>query len=229
MQAADIMTSSVVAVGPETNVCEVAKLMLERGISAVPVVAADGHLLGILSEGDLMRRSELGTEKRRSWWLAMITDHATMAKEYTKASARKARDVMTAPVITVEETAPIDRIVGLLEQNHIKRVPVVREGRVIGIVSRANLLRVLASVSIEKVAGLDDKVIRTELMRELGRQPWWDGSLTNVSVSDGVVELTGFAETEEQRTAMRVAAERMPGVRDVHDNMIIRPRIVTYS
>jgi osmotically-inducible protein OsmY len=84
-------------------------------------------------------------------------------------------------------------------------------------------------VSIEKVAGLDDKVIRTELMRELGRQPWWDGSLANVSVSDGVIELTGFAESEEQRTAMRVAAERMPGVRDVHDNMIIRPRIVTYS
>jgi CBS domain-containing protein len=229
MRAADVMTTNVITVDPDRSVSDAAKLMLEHRISAVAVVAPGGEPLGILSEGDLMRRTELGTEKHRPWWLAMISDSATMARDYTKACARKVKDVMISPAITVEESTPIEEIVKVLEHNSIKRVPVVHEGRIVGIVSRADLLRILASVSVERSAALADTVIRAQLSKELNRQPWWDGSLVNISVSEGVVELTGFAATEEQRTALRVLAERMSGVRAVRDDMSVRQRVIGYS
>ena len=175
MKAADVMTDGVVSVDPDLLVEQVAKLMLERGISAVPVIGAHGQLLGIVSEGDLMRRSEIGTQKRRSWWLNLLSDKPTLAADYTKERARKARDVMTHPVVSVEASASLPDIVELLEKHKIKRVPVVSEGRVVGIVSRANLLRAFASRASKAPAAVatDDSAIRERLLKHLSRQPWW--------------------------------------------------------
>jgi CBS domain-containing protein len=231
MKAADIMTDNVVSVDPDLPVEDVAKLMLGQGISAVPVVGAHGQLIGIVSEGDLIRRSELGTQKRRSWWLDILTDKPTLAADYTKARARRTRDVMTHPVVSIAETTPIEEIVELLEKHHIKRVPVVRDGRVTGIVSRANLLRAFASRA-PKVApegASDDLAIRERLLKHLGRQPWWSDRIINVVVTDGTVHFWGFVESDEQRNAMRVAAENIPGVRKVKDHTTVDARVLSYG
>ena len=231
MKAADVMTESVISVDPNLPVEDVAKLMLARGISAVPVIGAHGQLAGIVSEGDLVRRSEIGTQKRQSWWLNMLTDKPTLAADYTKARARKARDVMTHPVVSVEASAPLSEIVELLEKHNIKRVPVVSEGRVVGIVSRANLLRAFASRASRDFpsAPTDDGAIRARLLKHLSRQPWWSERMINVVVTDGKVHFWGVVESKEQRDAMRVAAENIPGVVAVKDHMTHEGRVLSYG
>jgi CBS domain-containing protein len=231
MKAADVMTDSVISVDPDHPVEQVARLMLEHGISAVPVIGAHGQLLGIVSEGDLMRRGELGTQKRRSWWLNVLADKPTLAAEYTKARARKARDVMTHPVVSVEAATPIVEIVELLEKHNIKRVPVVSDGRVVGIVSRANLLRAFASRASKGSSPVanDDQAIRERLLKHLGRQPWWSERMINIVVTDGKVHFWGFVESQEQRDAMRVAAENIPGVRAMKDHMTLDARVLSYG
>lgn len=231
MKAADVMTDSVVSVDLNFPVEDVAKLMLARGISAVPVIGAHGQLVGMVSEGDLMRRGEIGTQKRRSWWLSILADKPTLAAEYTKARARKARDVMTHPVVAVETTTPIVEIVELLDKHNIKRVPVVNDGRVVGIVSRANLLRAFASRAPKGSAPVvnDDQAIRERLLKHLGRQPWWTERMINIVVTDGKVHFWGLVESDEQRDAMRVAAENIPGVRAVKDHMTLDARVLSYG
>jgi CBS domain-containing protein len=145
MNAADVMISNVITVGPDANLQDVARGLLSNRISGMPVVAADGKLVGIISEGDLMRRAESGTERRRSWWLEMLTGREALAAQYIKEHSRKVSDVMTREVITVKPETPLNDIATLLERNGIKRVPVVKDGKVVGIVSRANLLQALAS------------------------------------------------------------------------------------
>jgi CBS-domain-containing membrane protein len=224
MNAADIMTRSVVSVDPGLPVSEVARLMLSRGISAVPVVEPGGRIIGMISEGDLMRRTELGTERHRSWWLRVIADKATLAEEFTKSHARKARDIMTHDVVSVSEKTPAAEIVDVLEQHHIKRVPVVRDGTMVGIVSRANLLRAFASMSFEPPdVSSDDEAIRQRLVSELRRQSWWTGDEKDIIVTDGVVHLWGMVESQKERDAIRVAAESAPGVRSVKNHVSIRP------
>jgi CBS domain-containing protein len=231
MKAADVMTDSVISVDPDVPVEQIAALMLGRGISAVPVIGAHGQLVGIVSEGDLIRRGEIGTQKRRSWWLSILTDKPTLAEDYIKARARKARDIMTRPVVSVEATTPIVDIVELLEKHSIKRVPVVSDGRVVGIVSRANLLRAFASRAAKGPGPVatDDQAIRDRLLKHLGRQPWWSERMINIVVTDGKVHFWGFIESEEQRDAMRIAAENIPGVRAVKDHMTLDARVLSYG
>jgi len=229
MNAADIMTPTVVSADPDLPVAEVAKLMLSRGISAIPVVAPDGTLVGIVSEGDLVRRAELGTERRRPWWLRALTDDVELADEYAKSRGRKARDVMTPSVITVDETTPIADIVDLLEKHRIKRVPVVREGRVVGIVSRANLLRAFASEAFRepRESSDEDRAIRARLLDELKRQPWWHGRDEDIVVSDRTVHLWGTVRSARERDALAVAAENTPGVRRVENHVnVVEPTIL---
>src|SRR5690349_1899267 len=145
MNAADVMISNVITVGPAAQLQDVAETLLKNRISAMPVVTADGKLVGIVSEGDLMRRVETATGRRRSWWLAMLTGREVLAAEYVKEHARKVSDVMTHEVITVKPETPLYDIATTLERNGIKRVPVVKDGKVVGIVSRANLLQALAT------------------------------------------------------------------------------------
>jgi CBS domain-containing protein len=223
MKARDVMVSPVITVKPDSSVKEVAQLFLDRRISAVPVVNDQGKLVGIVSEGDLLHRAEAGTERRRPPWLRLFTGNDTLAVEYARAHARKVADVMTRNVITVTPETPLHEIASLLEKNAIKRVPVVRDGEIVGLVSRANLLQAVATARKELEIPLSDTTIRNQLLAHLRAQPWAHTLLLNVTVNGGVVDLWGIANSETERKAIRVAAESAPGVRAVNDNLIVRP------
>jgi len=220
MNAADIMTPGVITVQPNTPLDQVVALMLENRISGVPVMDHD-RLVGIISEGDLLRRVELGTQPRRRHLLEALSATAPLATEYAKAHGRKASDVMTTDIITVTDTTPVAAIAELMETHQIKRVPVLHEGRMVGIVSRANLLRTLAILLQSVPEPLpDDRRIRTAVFDELHGHKWGGRvSQLDVTVQDGVVTLWGIVNSEEQRMAVRVAAENVPGVTQVVDRL----------
>ena len=221
MRAIDVMTSEVISVDENATVAAIARLLAERGISAVPVVDKDNRVIGMVSEGDLLHRAETGTEQRRSWWLDMMASTNKLADDYIKSHSGKVKDVMTRVVISVTETTPVADIALLLETNRIKRVPVVRDGKLVGIVSRANLVRVLAMTINEPASSTeaDDRTIRDKLLAELKAQRWAEVSPANVTVNDGVVHLWSSYLSEQEKRALVVAAENIPGVRRVEDHM----------
>ena len=220
MRAMDVMTSEVITVDEDASVQAVAKLLAERGISAVPVADRENRVIGMVSEGDLLHRAETGTERRRSWWLDMMASTNQLAGDYVKSHSGKVKDIMTRDVISVTETTPVADIAVLLETNRIKRVPVVRDGKLVGIVSRANLVRALA-MTITQASGTeaDDLSIRDKLLAELKAQRWAEVSPANVTVKDGVVHLWSSYLSEQEKRALVVAAETTPGVRRVEDHM----------
>ena len=224
MNAADVMVTKVITVGPDACVQDVAHILLTNRISAVPVIDANGKLLGIVSEGDLMCRAEAGTGRRRPWWLAALIGREAFAAEYVKEHSRKVIDVMTRNVITAKPNTPLRDIANLLEKNGIKRVPIVEDGKVVGIVSRANLLQALASLR-KQIDGPapSDSDIRNGVIARLEAEPWSHPSLVNVIVQDGAVELWGIVDSPAEKKAVRVAAEVTSGVRAVNDNLIVRP------
>ena len=227
MQARDVMVSPVVTVGPDATVREVARILMERRISAVPVVDADNKVLGIVSEGDLLHRAESGTERSSSWWLSLLTSDAELATDYVKAHAVKVQDVMTRDVATAAPEMPLREIAMLFEKRHIKRVPIVdKEGQLVGIVSRANLLQAIASARPKLEISPPDSVIRTKFFEEIRKQPWTHTFNVNAIVQDGVVDLWGFAPSLAERTAIRVAAEAIPGVVAVNDHLLETPVFV---
>ena len=221
MQAMDVMTKNVITVQPDTGVPEIARLLLTHRISAVPVVDEDRRLLGIVSEGDLMRRVETDTESRHSWWLEAISSTQDRAREYVKSHGRKAKDVMTRGVIGVTEDTPLYEIAGLLEKHHIKRAPVTRGGRLVGIVSRANLLHGLAAKGVEVTGpgSSDDQTIRDNLLHALSKETGLDTALINVIVKDGVVQLWGLVGSDTERKAAQISAESIAGVKAVENNL----------
>ena len=231
MRAADVMVTRVITVTPDASVLEVAQMLLDARMSGMPVVGSGGELVGIVSEGDLLRRVETGTVRRRSWWLALLMGKEVLADEFVKEHGRKVKDVMTRDVVTVTPDTPLATIANLLEKNAIKRVPVVAEGRVVGIVSRANLLQALASQGRQAVGGaaaLDDAKIRESVLHQLDAEPWARPALINVIVQDGTVELWGIVDSASEKKAVRVAAEVTPGVRAVNDNLVVRPAEAGY-
>ena len=220
MRAMDVMTSEVITVDENASVQAVAKLLAERGISAVPVVDKANRVIGMVSEGDLLHRAETGTERRRSWWLEMMASTNKLAGDYVKSHSGKVKDVMTRDVVSVIETTPVADIAILLETNRIKRVPVVRDGKLVGIVSRANLVRALGmTINEPGSAEADDRTIREKLLAELKAQRWAEVSPANVTVKDGVVHLWSSYLSEQEKRALLVAAENIPGVRRVEDHM----------
>jgi CBS domain-containing protein len=221
MHAVDVMTSEVISVDENATVPAVARLLAERGISAVPVVDKDNRVIGMVSEGDLLHRAETGTERRRSWWLDVMTSTNKLAGDYIKSHSGKVKDVMTRNIISVTETTPVADIALLLETNRIKRVPVVRDGKLVGIVSRANLVRALAMTIDEppRAAEADDRKIRDRLLAELKAQRWAEVAPANVTVKDGVVHLWSSYLSEQEKRALVIAAENIPGVRRVEDHM----------
>ncbi|MCC6779836.1 MAG: CBS domain-containing protein [Hyphomicrobiales bacterium] len=225
MKAADVMVTKVVTVGPDASVQDIAEILLSNRISGVPVVGAQGELLGIVSEGDLLRRVEAGTGRRRPWWLAIFIGKEALAAEFVKEHARKVRDVMTHHVVTASPDAALSEIADLLEKNAIKRVPIVRDGRVVGIVSRANLLQALAGRAAPSAsrAPEDDAKIRDAVLAQLNAEPWARPTMINVIVQDGTVELWGVVDSASEKAAVRVTAEGTPGVRAVTDNLVVRP------
>jgi CBS domain-containing protein len=223
MNAKDIMTSPVITVAPHTLVTELAALLCERRISAVPVMDAE-RLAGIVSEADLLHRYELGTDCAlcgEPWWLEVFSADRS-SDDYVKSHARYVRDIMTRDVATVSPATPLAEIATLLERRRIKRVPVVDQGRLAGIVSRSDLVRALAAARRGSASPdpLADEAIETSLIAELRRQSWWLPDLSSVSVEDGVVTFGGIVEFEHQRSAARVAAETIPGVRGVEDRRL---------
>ena len=224
MKVADVMASNVISVAPETPVNEIAGILLQKRISAVPVVDARGRLAGIVSEGDLLRRAELHTERRRSWWAGLLSRVDSLAAEYVKTHGRRAEDVMTRDVVTASEDVPLDEVVTLLEQRHVKRLPVLRNGKLVGIVSRADLLQTLArTVDAAPAETIDDETIYDDIMDRIRSEPWGMPWRVTVTVQDGIVKLTGAVSSEEERKALRVAAETVPGVREVHDELALEP------
>lgn len=223
MKARDVMVSPVITVKPNSTVKEVAKTLVDRHISAVPVVDDAGKLVGIISEGDLMHRAEIGTERRFRWWPRLVRGDATLPFGYIKAHARRAADVMTQNVFTATPETPLDEIAVLLERNSIKRVPIVLDGQLVGIVSRANLVQALATMPGHLEIPLSDSKIREELLSHLKKQPWANTHLFNVTVTDGVVSLWGIANSETESNGIRVAAEATPGVRAVNNHLARGP------
>jgi CBS domain-containing protein len=242
MRAMDVMTTEVITVDPDTSVQALARLLSERGISGAPVVDSENRLVGIVSEGDLLHRVETGTElrperltgRRRSWWLDTIASDQDLARAYVKSHGRTVKDVMTPDVISVTDTTELAEIAMLLETKRIKRVPVVRDGKLVGIVSRANLVRALAAAKSEPAtnADSDDRTIRQKLLSELKGQEWFKMQnwskiwAADVLVRDRVVHFWfSQNQSEEERRALRVAAENFPGVRGVEEHIVPAPGI----
>ena len=224
MKARDVMTLAVFTVKPTTSVKDVARLFIERRISAVPVVDDQGKIVGIVSEGDLVHRSEISNQGRRPWWLdLMVRDKTLDAEEYIKAHAKRVADVMTRNVITAAPDTSLQEIAETLEKYGIKRLPIVRDGKLVGIVSRANLVQAIATIGSNLDVPLSDATIREKVLTHLNKQDWAHTALVNVTVNGGVVDLWGFIESDTERNAIRVAAEATPGVRAVNDHMTARP------
>jgi CBS domain-containing protein len=223
MKARDIMVFPVITAKPSATVREVAETLLKHHISAVPVVDDQGHLVGIVSEGDLLRRVEAGTEQRRPWWLLGLTRDETLAEDYVKAHARRVEDVMIRRVVTAAPDTPLHEVATLLEKSAIKRVPIVENGELVGIVSRANLIQAVASARKALDIRLTDSAIRDKLLAHLKHQAWAHTSTLNITVTDGVVDLWGLTDSDAERKAIRVAAEAAQGVNAVNDNLVTQP------
>src|SRR5262245_10179286 len=226
MKAKDIMVMKVMTVGPEATVRQVANILFQNRISALPVVDEHGRLVGIVSEGDLARRAELETDDRRSWWLELFARKSkeNLAVKYVKSHARTVKDIMTRSVITAKPAMSLRDIAALLEKNRIKRVPIVAKGRVVGIVSRANLVQALASLREEDQPGTtSDSMIRKKVMMRLKSERWSKHALLSATVEDGTVKLWGIVNSEAEKGATRVAAEQVAGVRAIENNLIVQP------
>ncbi len=222
MKAADVMVSNVISVGSQASVQEVADVLLRNRISAVPVLGPQGELVGIVSEGDLMRRPEAGTERRHSWWLGLLASSEGMASDYIKSHSRKVVDVMTRKSRHGNAGYPgRAKLQRCSKSTRIKRVPIVSDGKVVGIVSRANLLQALASLKNMPPGTTDDASIRAKLTSKLANEPWTKPALMNFIVHDGTVDLWGIVDSQTEKKAVRVLVESTPGVRAVNDNLII--------
>jgi CBS domain-containing protein len=218
MKAGDVMTRKVLSTNPDASIAEMAKLMLENRISGLPVVDDRGDLVGIVTEGDCLRRAETGTERKRPRWLEFLIGPGRLAEEYIHAHGRKVADVMTPNPITITEDTPLDKVVHVMETRRIKRLPVMRDRKVVGIVSRANLLHALASAAANVPSvSPTDATIRDQLMAELAKQPW--SPQFTVTVRDGIVDLWGVVLAAHQREAAIVAAKNIAGVKAVRSHL----------
>lgn len=227
MLARDVMTTDVIAATPQTSVEALTQLLLDHAVSAVPVVGAGGEVLGVASEADLVRR--LRSPRRKKWWLAFLAGRVELASEFARIHGRRVEDVMNQPAITVTEETPVEEIARILEEHRIKRVPVVRDGRLVGIVTRRDLVRALAMRPATAPAEVppDDTEIERRVSEALRHTKWLEYPSVQVRVADGVVSLEGFVDHAEVRRALRVLAENTPGVRGVEDHLQIRRHIPT--
>ena len=221
MQAADVMTPDPIYIAPDASINEAIQLMLERKFSGLPVVDGRGSLVGIVTEGDLLRRTETGTQRKRPGWIEFIMGAGRLAAEYQQSTGRKVSDVMTPEVRSVNEDAPLEEIVRVMERHQVKRLLVVHGDKLVGIVTRANLLHALASVAAETNPGhTNDASIRNKLYTELKSQRWAPVKLIDITVRNGVVHLWGVLLDERQRGAIRAAAENIPGVKGIEDHLV---------
>lgn len=224
MQARDVMVAPVVTVSKAATVRDVAKILIEKRISAVPVVDNAGKVVGIVTEGDLLRRTEAGTERPYSWWVHFLAGDATVAADYVKSHGVRVEDVMSPDVVTAAPETPLHEIASLLEEHRIKRVPIVSAtGALVGIVSRANLIQVVASAQPKLEVTLPDSTIRQKLLSDLKKHSWAHALNLDVTVNNGCVDIWGVAQSKAERDAIRVTAESIPGVVAVNDHLADSP------
>jgi CBS domain-containing protein len=219
MRVKDIMTANVICINADEPVLKAARLMLQNRISGLPVTDKEGELVGIVTEGDFLRRGELGTQRRRSKWLEFIIGPGKLAQEYTHSAGRKVEDIMTVDPKTIREDATLEVVVDMMERHHVKRLPVTRGGRIVGIISRANLMHALASIArdIAPLSG-GDSVIRENILAAITKLDWAPN--INVIVKNGVAELRGVITDDRERQGLIVATENVPGVKHVHDHLV---------
>jgi CBS domain-containing protein len=220
MKAEDVMTRKVISIDPDATVLQAARLMLQHRISGLPVIDKAGQLVGVISEGDFLRRRETKTERRRSRWLELLLGSGRMADEYTHSHGSKVSEVMSTEVQAVDDEASLEDIAKLMERHRIKRVPVLCGGQVVGIVTRSNIMRGMVSLSHTATpTSKEDTSIRVRLLEELQKGQWAPEG-NNIIVHDGIVELWGVIIDERQRDALKVAAENIPGVKEVRDHLV---------
>lgn len=221
MLASEIMTRGAITVPSHASILEAMRLMLGQRISGLPVTDGFGRLIGILTEGDLLRRAETGTEKSRSKWLSFLRGPERQAQDYVRTHGRTVDEVMTRDVLTVTEGTPLDELVEIMETRRVKRLPVVTDEHVVGVVSRADLLRVLVKTMEQEPqdAAASDPVLRERVIAELRQHAWGGIDRVTIVVADAVVYLEGFTSDESFRSALRVAAENVPGVKGVCDHL----------
>jgi CBS domain-containing protein len=224
MQARDVMTTNVITVEPETSVREIAQLLIDNKISGIPVVDKAGQIVGVVTESDLMRRPELETQRHRSWWLSMLLTHENRVAEYIKTHGRCAIHVMTPDVITVQEDAILEEVADTLQKHRIKSVPVVHDGKLVGIVARTDLLHGLIARQTGNAPTVDDNKIKIAFQREL-READVDTRFLNYVVSGGVIHVWGVATSPSEKDATRLAARSVSGVKDVSFNVDVMPHI----
>jgi len=221
MKAQDVMVRNVLTVGPDTSVADAVAMLVKHDISALPVVNPDGSLIGILSEADLLEREELGAEHHYPWWIESLTPASKLAERVAKAHGKRVSEVMSTNVIFASEDTPASEIAALLETHRIKRVPIINDGKIVGIVSRSNLMQALASCKLVEPKSKTDRSIRLELLDRLKQQQrWTDFGERNIIVQDGVVHLWGLISSDAERKALAALAEGIPGVVSVCDEMI---------
>lgn len=224
MFARDIMTPDPVTILTDADLKQAARIMIERRVSALPVVNNKEQVVGILSEGDLLWRTEISTEKKRSGWLEFFLSTDQLARDYVKSHGVKVGEVMTRPVLSVAEDTSLVEIADLFERHGIKRVPVLKDGKLIGIVSRADIVRAYAEgQSVPQPPMSQDRRIREALLADIKREAWSRTLYLSISIHDGIVELSGVVESDERRNAVIVMAERIPGVQRVIDQLTVMP------
>ena len=220
MKAQDVMVRNVITVRPDTSVAEAVKLLGEHDISALPVVDSDNHLVGILSEADLLRRGDLD-HRQHPWWIETLMPAAMLANEFAKSQGKKVEEVMSTDLVTAAEDTPLCEIAAQLERHRVKRVPIVRNGKIVGVVSRSNLIQALASAKpLLEAKKESDRAIRLKMLDRLSKQKWTDFGSRNIIVENGVVHLWGLVGSESERKALTALAEEIPGVSSVADEMI---------
>ncbi len=224
MNAAEIMTLDPLSVAPETPLVEAARLMLQHRISGLPVMDGKGVIVGVVTEGDLLRRAETGTERHRSGWLAFLMGPGRLAGEYVDAHARKVAEVMTREVVAVGASTDLAEIVQLMEKRRIKRVPIVANGKLVGIVSRSDLVRALVHKLTRQASqgrdAVSDEAIQRRILEIIDKEPWVPRFSIDVTVKAGVVDLRGAITDERERTALIVAAEGIAVVKAVKDHLV---------
>jgi len=220
MKALDVMVRNVVTVKPDDAVADAVRLLAEHDVSALPVVDDGNNVVGVISEADLLHREEIGTEKQRPWWLEAVTPASTLAGEFAKSHGRRVAEVMSTDVVSAAEDTPLGEIATMLERHRIKRVPVLRGGKLVGVVSRSNLIQALASSRAPASGAGADRKIRQQLLDRLNQEDWTDFGERNVIVSGGIVHLWGLVGSLQEHKALLALAEGVPGVASVSDEMI---------
>ena len=220
MNVADVMTQKVFSVTPETTIVDAARLMLQHGISGLPVVDSGGAVIGIVTEGDLLRRTETGTDHPHSRWYELLISPGRLARNYVHSHARKVGKVMTEAVASVTPSDSLAKVVELMESHHIRRLPVIEQGRLVGIVSRANLVRALLDKFPADNETESDAAIRERILAEISNESWGPRASVDVRVKDGVVELYGSITDDRERAGLQVLAENTPGVKAVRDRLV---------